>query len=85
MTHDPHRSRPTAVAFSGDEIIVTLADGRRIATPLEWYPRLLEATLEQRCAFELMPMGVHWPELDEDLSVTGMLEGRRPTPVPRIR
>lgn len=43
----------------------------------------MEATLEQRRAFELMPMGVQWPELDEDLSVTGMLEGRRPAAAPR--
>ena len=68
--------RPTAVTFAGNELVVTLADGRKIATPLAWYPRLRDASASARNHFELMPMGIHWPELDEDLSVTGMLRGR---------
>jgi hypothetical protein len=68
--------RPVAVTFAIDELVVTLADGRKIATPLAWYPRLRDASASARNHFELMPMGVHWPELDEDLSVTGMLKGR---------
>ena len=68
--------RPVSVAFTIDEIVVTLADGRRIATPLAWYPRLRDATSVAREHFELMPMGIHWPELDEDLGVAGMLRGR---------
>lgn len=67
--------RPVAVAFTADELIVTLADGRRIATPLAWYPRLRQASASARQNFELMPMGIHWPELDEDLGVAGMLRG----------
>jgi hypothetical protein len=67
--------RPVAVAFSADELIVTLADGRRIATPLAWYPRLKNASVSARDHFELMPMGIHWPELDEDLGIAGMLKG----------
>lgn len=63
--------------FSATELIVTLADGRRIATPLEWYPRLRSATAAQRANFEIMPMGIHWPDIDEDLSVAGMLRGNR--------
>jgi Protein of unknown function (DUF2442) len=55
---------------------VTLADGRKIVTPLEWYPRLQQATAAQRANFEIMPMGIHWPEIDEDLSVAGMLRGQ---------
>jgi len=69
--------RPRAVAFTANELVVTLADGRKIATPLEWYPRLKGATAQQRANFELMPMGVHWPDLDEDLGIAGMLKGRR--------
>jgi hypothetical protein len=68
--------RPVAVTFTADELVVTLADGRRIATPLQWYPRLRDAGATARARFELMPMGIHWPELDEDLGITGMLRGR---------
>ena len=69
--------RPSSVAFTATELVVTLIDGRRIATPLDWYPRLKAATPAQRQNFEIMPMGVHWPEIDEDLSVAGMLKGNR--------
>ena len=67
----------SSVAFTKDELVVTLADGRRIATPLDWYPRLKDATAKQRANFEIMPMGIHWPDLDEDLGIAGMLKGRR--------
>jgi len=56
---------------------VTLIDGRKITTPLDWYPRLKSATVEQRANYEIMPTGIHWPDLDEDLGVVGMLKGRR--------
>jgi hypothetical protein len=68
--------RPVSVAFTADELVVTLADGRRIATPLAWYPRLRAANDSARGHFELMPMGIHWPELDEDLGIAGMLKVR---------
>lgn len=68
--------RPVSAAFTADELVVTLADGRRIATPLAWYPRLRDAGVAERGCFELMPMGIHWPELDEDLGIAGMLQGR---------
>ena len=68
--------RPVSVAFTMDELVVTLADGRRIVTPLAWYPRLREASAAARERLELMPMGIHWPELDEDLGIAGMLRGR---------
>jgi hypothetical protein len=67
--------RPSSVAFTATELVVTLHDGRRIATPLDWYPRLKAATPAQRQNFEIMPMGIHWPDIDEDLSVAGMLKG----------
>jgi hypothetical protein len=71
--------RPVTVDFTDDELVVTLADGRRIATPLNWYPRLREASAAARGHFELMAMGIHWPELDEDLGIAGMLGGRPAT------
>jgi hypothetical protein len=69
--------RPISVTFTTDELVVTLADGRKIATPLAWYPRLKSASAAAREHVELMPMGIHWPELDEDLGIAGMLQGRR--------
>ena len=58
-------------------LTVELADGRQIVTPLWSYPRLLKATLEQRGNVELSRFGVHWDEVDEDLSVEGMLRGAK--------
>ncbi|HUI12999.1 MAG TPA: DUF2442 domain-containing protein [Xanthobacteraceae bacterium] len=69
--------KPRAVEFTASELVVTLADGRKIATPLDWYPRLLRASAAERASFEIMPMGVHWPAIDEDLSIAGMLKGQR--------
>ncbi len=56
---------------------VLLADGRQVSTPLWWYPRLLAATPANRNTVELMIDGVHWPKVDEDLSIDGMLKGRK--------
>ncbi|MGD0025987.1 MAG: DUF2442 domain-containing protein [Xanthobacteraceae bacterium] len=69
--------RARAVEFTASELVVTLADGRKIATPLDWYPRLKRASAAQRANYEIMPMGIHWPAIDEDLSVAGMLKGQR--------
>ena len=69
--------RARAVEFTASELVVTLADGRKIATPLDWYPRLKSAKKAARMNYEIMPMGIHWPGLDEDLSIAGMLQGRR--------
>ncbi len=66
-----------SVDFVGTDLVVTLVDGRKIATPIEWYPRLVKATPEQRLKYQIMPMGIHWPEIDEDLSISGMLKGSR--------
>jgi hypothetical protein len=68
--------RARAVEFTASELIVTLADGRKIATPLDWYPRLKAASPNERANYEIMPMGIHWPDLDEDLGIAGMLKGR---------
>ncbi|MBY0531778.1 MAG: DUF2442 domain-containing protein [Xanthobacteraceae bacterium] len=69
--------RVKTVVFTAAELVVTLADGRKISTPLDWYPRLKAASAQARENYEIMPMGIHWPELDEDLSVAGMLAGNR--------
>lgn len=65
----------TELTFTADEMLVTLADGRRLAVPLAWFPRLAKATAEQLRKYELMGdgEGIHWPEVDEDLSVEGLL------------
>jgi hypothetical protein len=65
------------VQFTPTELGVRLADGRRIATPLDWYPRLQRASTAQRERCEITPLGIHWPGIDEDLSVAGMLKGQR--------
>jgi Protein of unknown function (DUF2442) len=66
---------PVGVTCTDAELRVTLADGATVVTPLWWYPRLLAASAEQRAHVELMAFGVHWPEIDEDLSIEGMLKG----------
>ena len=65
------------VYFTEDTISVDLIDGRTITVPLVWYPRLLNATPEQRAKWEICGggYGIHWEEIDEDLSTEGMLRG----------
>lgn len=69
--------RAREVTVSEDELSVLLADGRRIFVPLAWFPRLLRASSAQRAHFELLGdgQGIHWPDIDEDLSVSGLLRG----------
>lgn len=69
--------RVSRVEVTDADLRVTLRDGRVVTTPLWWYPKLLKATPEQRASYEIMPMGIHWPGLDEDLSVAGMLSGQK--------
>ena len=64
-----------AVRFDDDSMWVHLDDGRVMAVPLAWFPRLLAATPEQRVQFELSPRGIHWEALDEDISIDGLLIG----------
>jgi hypothetical protein len=63
------------VAFSKDSLIVTLADGRSVSAPLEWFPRLLHATAKQRKNWRLIGggVGIHWEDVDEDISVRSLL------------
>ena len=69
--------RAKEVSVSADELSVLLADGRRLSVPLAWFPRLLRATPAQRARFEILGdgQGIHWPDVDEDLSVAGLLRG----------
>jgi uncharacterized protein DUF2442 len=67
---------PTAVRFDEHTMWVDLADGRTIRAPLAWFPRLLRATPAQRETAELSRIGLHWEEIDEDISVAGLLAGR---------
>ena len=66
-----------AVYFTADFLVVELRDGRIISTPLSWYPRLKNASAQDRAIWEWIGSGtgIHWPLLDEDLSVKGMLAG----------
>jgi hypothetical protein len=65
------------VQLTEDTLAVDLADGRTIVVPLVWYPRLLSATVEQRSRWQIAGAGygIHWPDLDEDLSTEGLLRG----------
>jgi hypothetical protein len=65
-----------AVHFDGGTMWVGLADGRVIGVPLAWFPRLERGSPEDREWLEISPFGLHWPALDEDLSVEGLLAGR---------
>jgi len=67
---------PVGITFDNGRMIVELSDGRTLGVPLSWFPRLLDATPAQRANYELSPYGLHWEELDEDISVAGLLAGR---------
>lgn len=73
MEADPVRTR--TVEFTDDSMVVHLTDGRTLMVPLEWFPRLRDATAEQRSRWRLIGQGVgiHWEDLDEDLSTRGLL------------
>jgi hypothetical protein len=69
--------RVEAVYFTRDSIVVDLMDGRTISAPIAWYPKLLKATSKQRSQWEICGggYGIHWPDIDEDLSTEGLLRG----------
>lgn len=69
-------SSPKSVRFDPDSMWVELSDGRVLGVPLAWFPRLLHATEEQRNSVRLSRRGMHWENLDEDISVEGLLEGQ---------
>jgi hypothetical protein len=77
-------TRVKEVWFEADAMTVALTDGRKISIPLAWFPRLLNATAQQRQNWMLAAggHGIHWPEIDEDLSTEGLLRGT-PAPAPK--
>lgn len=74
--------RVAGVSFTADSLCVSVMDGRVISVPLAWYPKLLHATAEQRNRWKIAGggYGIHWPDVDEDLSTEGLLRG---APAPR--
>ncbi len=75
--------RIETVYFTRDAIVVDLIDGRTISAPLTWYPRLLKATVQERNHWIICGggYGIHWPDIDEDLSIAGLLRG---APAPNV-
>ena len=76
---DVQEARARDVRVDEESLVVDLMDGRTLTVPLAWYPRLWYGSADERAHFEVIGDGgyVHWPDLDEDLSVAGMLAGRR--------
>ena len=70
-------SRPVSAHCDAKHLHVTLADGRSLSAPLWWYPRLAKADAADRNLIELMPMGIHWPDVDEDISIASILRGQK--------
>jgi hypothetical protein len=68
---------PLAVVVTEDVLSVELSDGRTISAPIAWFPRLLHGTPKERANFELGHFGIHWPDLDEDIPVDGLLRGEK--------
>ena len=71
------------IKCSDSDLVVELMDGRTITTPLLWFPRLSKATKEQLDNWELLGdgEGIHWPDIDEDLNISGLLAGNRSNPL----
>ncbi len=67
-----------AIVCSDDELRVSLTDGRTLSVPLAWFPRLAHASSSERADYELLGdgEGIHWPQVDEDISVAGLLAGQ---------
>jgi hypothetical protein len=75
----------TAVGFDENSMWVDLSDGRTIGVPYAWFPRLLNATPKQREAVEIGRFGLHWEDLDEDISIAGLLAERSDREIPSER
>ncbi|MBX9619620.1 MAG: DUF2442 domain-containing protein [Hyphomicrobiales bacterium] len=70
-------TRPVAAHCDSAYLHVTLADGRSLSAPLWWYPRLAKANEAARASIEFQPMGLHWPGIDEDISIASILRGQK--------
>ena len=76
---------PTAVSFDEHSFWVDLSDGRTLGVPLAWFPRLLHGSPEARAKVSLSRSGLHWDELDEDISVAGLIAGRGDQTLANVR
>ena len=76
-THMGPEPRASQVVVKADALVVDLVDGRTIIAPLAWFPRLVHASAAERAKWMLLGdgVGIHWPDLDEDISVEGLLRG----------
>jgi hypothetical protein len=70
-------SAPVEATCDNESLTVKLHDGRVLRALLWWYPRLVAATERQRARVELSPMGIYWPEIDEDISIASILRGHK--------
>jgi len=70
-------SRPVQAHCDATHLHVTLADGRSLSAPLWWYPRLAKADPSALTMIEFLPLGLHWPSLDEDISIASILRGQK--------
>lgn len=77
ISFKPEHATAKNIRFTDDSLVVDLQDGCTLSVPLVWFPRLLHAKVRQRENWELLGRGegIHWPELDEDISVEGLLLG----------
>ena len=75
---DLKKPKAVSVTVGSKAFTVVLSDGREILTPIDWFPRLLHGTAKERSHYRLIGggEGIHWPDLDEDVSVEGILAGR---------
>lgn len=78
MKTDLHLANAQNVTVTEDALYVELSDGRTVSVPLAWYPRLLHAKPAERKNWRLIGQGegIHWPDLDEDISIENLLEGK---------
>ena len=79
LPSDLTEARAQTVTVTADTLVVDLVDGRTISVPVAWYPRLAHGTSAERAHWRFIGEGegIHWPDLDEDLSIEGLLAGRR--------
>lgn len=79
MPNELIEARAQLVAVTADALVVDLVDGRTISVPVAWYPRLAHGTSAERAKWRFIGEGegVHWPDLDEDISIESLLAGRR--------
>ena len=77
--------RAVKVWFDADSMWVDLSDGRALSVPLAWFPKLLRAAPDDRALVTISTRGLHWEELDEDISIEGLLAGRGDQTRPRTK